>query len=120
MLRGLFMGRYYILRDGEIVEEPDYQKWSAWFDSTFEEVELIAENRLGTSTVSTRFLALDMNLSKNSPPMVFETRVKGGWLDNQWERFASLEEATAGHESWIQRVRKADEENGLPPPGAGW
>jgi len=114
------MGRYFILRGGEVIEEPDYQKWSAWFDSAFKEIELIAESRLGSSTISTRFLALDMTLSPDSPPQVFETRVKGGWLDNQWERFASLEEATAGHESWIRRVRRTDEENGLPPPGAGW
>jgi hypothetical protein len=114
------MGRYYILRNGEVVEEPDYQKWSAWFESDFQEVELVAESRLGTSTVSTRFLALDMTLSQDSPPLVFETRVKGGWLDNQWERFASLEEAAAGHESWVERVQQADQENSLPPPGAGW
>jgi len=114
------MGRYYILRDGEVIEEPDFQKWSAWFESAFIEVELIAESRLGGSTVATKFLGLSMTLSQASQPMVFETRVKGGWLDNQWERFASLEEATAGHENWVQRVKDAEEENELPPPGAGW
>ena len=77
------MGRYYILRDGEVVEEPDYTKWSAWFENTYKGVELIAESRLGGSTVSTRFLALSMTLDKDSPPMVFETTVNGGWLDNQ-------------------------------------
>jgi hypothetical protein len=114
------MGRYYILRDGEVIEEPDYTKWSAWFDSAFKDVELIAESRLGGSTVSTRFLALSMTLAKDSPPMVFETMVNGGWLDNERERFSSLLEATAGHESWVQRVKDSDEENGLPPPGAEW
>ena len=114
------MGRYYILHDGEVIEEPDYQKWSAWFESAFKEVELVAESPLGSSTVSTRFLGLSMTLAQDSPPMVFETKVKGGWLDNQWERFSSLEEATAGHEGWVRRVREADKENGLPPPGAGW
>ena len=114
------MGRYYILRDGEVIEEPDYTKWSAWFDSAFKDVELIAESRLGGSTVSTRFLALSMTLAKDSPPMVFETMVNGGWLDSERERFSSLLEATAGHESWVQRVKDSDEENGLPPPGAEW
>jgi len=114
------MGRYYILRDGEVIEEPDYQKWSAWFESAFKDVELIAEGGIVGSTVSTRFLGLSMTLTEDSPPMVFETKVKGGWLDNQSERFSSLAQATAGHESWVRRVKEADEENGLPPPGAGW
>ena len=114
------MGRYYILCDGDVIEEPDYTKWSAWFESTYKGVELIAESRLGGSTVSTRFLALSMMLDQDSPPMVFETTVDGGWLDNQRERFSSLEEATAGHENWVRRVKESDDENGLPPPGAGW
>ena len=74
------MGRYYILRDGEVIEEPDYEKWLAWFESAYQDVELIAESRLGASTVSTRFLALSMTLAQDSPPMVFETMVNGGWL----------------------------------------
>ena len=114
------MGRYYILRDCEVIEEPDYKKWSAWFESAYKKVEIVAESRLGGSTVSTRFLALSMTLAPDSPPMVFETRVNGGWLDNQQERFSSLVEATAGHENWVRRVKESDEENGLPPPGAGW
>ena len=114
------MGRYYILRDGEVIEEPDYTKWSAWFESAYKNVELIAESRLGGSTVSTRFLALSMTLAQDSPPMLFETTVNGGWLDNQRERFSSLDEANTGHENWVRRVKESDDENGLPPPGAGW
>jgi hypothetical protein len=114
------MGRYYILRDGEVVEEPDYDTWSAWFESAFKDVELVAESRVGGSTVSTRFLGLNMTLDQDAPPMVFETTVKGGWLDNRRERFSSLEEANAGHEAWVRRVEESDAENGLPPPGAGW
>lgn len=114
------MGRYFILRDGEVIEEPDYSTWFAWFESAYKDVELIAESRLGASTVSTRFLALSMTLDQDSPPMVFETTVNGGWLDNRRERFSSLEEATAGHENWVRRVKESDEENELPPPGAGW
>jgi hypothetical protein len=114
------MGRYYILRGHEVIEEPDYQKWSEWFESDYKDVELIAESRLGGTTVSTRFLALSMTLAQDAPPMVFETTVKGGWLDNQRERFSTLQEATDGHESWVRRVKEIENENELPPPGAGW
>jgi hypothetical protein len=114
------MGRYFILRGDEVIEEPDYEKWSAWFERDYKEVELVAESRLGGTTVSTRFLALSMTLAQDSPPMIFETKVKGGWLDNQSERFSTLEEATTGHESWVRKVKEIERENELPPPGAGW
>ncbi len=111
------MGRYYILRDNEIVEEPDHAKWSEWYKSTYEQVRTIASTRLQHGTVQTVFLAMNMNLSQADAPMLFETRVKGGWLDDEWERYATLEEAQAGHEAFVARVRAAEEENNLPPPG---
>jgi hypothetical protein len=114
------MGRYFILRGGEVIEEPDYEKWSDWFEREYSDVEMIAESRVGGSTVSTRFLALSMTLAQDAPPMLFETTVKGGWLDDHREQFSTLEEATAGHRSWVKRVREIEKENELPPPGAGW
>ena len=59
-------------------------------------------------------------LARDTPALVFETRVKGGWLDDQWERFSSLDEARTGHERWVEKVRNSEDEEGLPPPGAGW
>ena len=114
------MGRYFILKDQEVVEEQDYAAWSAWYESKYKAVEQVAETRLGPATVTTRFLALDMSLSQKSPAKVFETRVKGGWLNDQWERFCTLAEAQAGHETWVARVRGTEEENQLPPPGGNW
>jgi hypothetical protein len=114
------MSRYFILRDGEVIEEPDYSTWSAWYESSFKDVELIAEDDLGGSVVTTRFLSMAMSLAQNSPPMIFETVVRGGWMDNEKERFATLQEAMTGHKTWVRRVREADEENQLPPPGASW
>ena len=58
-------------------------------------------------------------LSKVSP-VLFETRVTGGWLADQRERYATIDEARAGHESWVARVREVEEENQLPPPGGAW
>jgi hypothetical protein len=59
---------------------------------------------------------MSMTLSQDVPPELFETRVEGGWLDDQWERYPTLEAAKAGHDAWVTRVRNA-EENELPPPG---
>ena len=110
------MGRYYILRDGEVVEEPDYPKWAEWYKNSYEDVRCVARTKVKYGTVVTSFLAMNMTLAKDNPPQVFETRVEGGWLHDKWERFPTLDEAKAGHEAWVTRVRNA-EENEPPPPG---
>ena len=111
------MGRYYMLCDGEVIEEPDHAKWSKWYQSSYEKVRHVASTKVSYGTVSTVFLAMNMTLSKETPPLLFETRVQGGWLHDQWERFASLDEAKAGHEAWVARVREAEKDQ---PPPPGW
>ncbi|MFH0983606.1 MAG: hypothetical protein V2A79_18985 [Planctomycetota bacterium] len=113
------MGRYYILREGVVIEESDYAKWAQWYENRSEQDRHIACTTVKYGTVSTVFLAMNMTLSQSDPPLLFETRVKGGWLDGEWERFATLAEAKAGHDLWVARVQAA-EENELPPPGFVW
>jgi hypothetical protein len=110
------MGRYYILGDDGAVEEQGYAEWARWYKDCYEKVRCIASTKVKYGTVSTVFLAMNMTLSKSEPPMIFETRVHGGWLDNEWERFPTLEDAKAGHEAWVDRVR-AEEDDKPPPPG---
>jgi hypothetical protein len=114
------MSRYFILRDGEVIEEPDHRSWSEWYESSFGEVECIDRTQLNQATVSTHFLAVDMTLARDASPMLFETRVSGGWLADQRQRYSTLEEARAGHQFWVARVREVEEENELPPPGGAW
>lgn len=111
------MGRYYILRGDQVVEEPDHAKWTEWYESSYEKVRCIARTELQYGTVETVFLAINMTLSKDNPPLLFETRVKGGWLADEWQRYCTLQEAKAGHEALVARVRAAEEEHKLPPPG---
>jgi hypothetical protein len=114
------MGRYYILRDGEVVEESDHGVWSEWYQREYPAVEEVARTDLAHGSVITRFLALEMTLNQDEPAEVFETRVKGGWLDGEWRRYRTLDEARAGHERWVRRLRDAEAEGGLPPPGISW
>ena len=111
------MGRYYIMRDGVVVEEPDHSKWSEWYATSYESIRCVASTKVQYGAVLTSLLALNMTLSKDTPPKLFETRVKGGWLSDEWERYPTLAEAKAGHEAWVARVRALEEENQLPPPG---
>jgi hypothetical protein len=114
------MGRYYILRNDEVVEELDHAVWSEWFETDYKDVEQIAETETAHSSVQTRFLAVNLTLAQDQPPLLFETTVVGGWLEGQGEKYSSLEAARAGHDAWVGKVRAAEEENELPPPGAAW
>lgn len=109
------MGRYYILKNGQVIEEPDHAKWVQWYDNSAAD-RSIATTKLTYGTVSTVFLGMNMTLSHETP-MLFETRVKDGWLADEWERYSTLEEARAGHEAWVARIREAETENAYPPPG---
>jgi hypothetical protein len=111
------MGRYYLLRNGKVVEEPDYTRWIDWYQNSYDKVRRVAETKVKYGSVETVFLAVNMTLSKTTPPLLFETRVKGGWLDDEWQRYPTLEAAEAGHKTWVARVREAEEENESPPPG---
>jgi len=114
------MGRYYILRNSEVFEEPDHNAWSEWYENEYPKVKQIGHTQLAQCSVTTRFLALNMTLTRDQPAQVFETRVKGGWLDDQWERYVTLDEARDGHRTWVERLRQAEEEDQLPPPGVSW
>jgi hypothetical protein len=111
------VGRYYILQGDQAIEEPDHAKWLAWRNTSFEQVCAVAQTDTKYGAVATRFLGINMTLSRNEPPLLFETRVRGGWLDDEWERFSTLAEAKAGHQAWVARVREMEAENELPPPG---
>lgn len=55
--------------------------------------------------VSTVFLGLDHGWGEG-PPILFETMVFGGPLDQEMERYCTWDEAVAGHERWVQRVKE--------------
>jgi hypothetical protein len=69
----------------------------------------VAETVLGPSTISTVFLCLDHAIPFESgpddAPLLFETQVFGGVLDAQIERYASWDEALAGHAAMVALVQ---------------
>ena len=110
------MGRFYVLHDDRVAEEPDYAKWLAWHDESYEEVRRVAETTVKYGIVSTVFLAMNATASQGEPPLLFETTVKGGWLGGQRQRYSSLAEARAGHKDWVARIRALEKEHDQPPP----
>lgn len=70
--------------------------------------ELVRDPRFAAKQilVSTVFLGLDMSFG-DGDPLLFETMVFNGPLDNEMDRYSSWVEAEAGHESFCTRVKRA-------------
>lgn len=54
--------------------------------------------------VSTVWLGLNHNYGSGRP-LIFETMVFGGELDNEMDRYSTLDEAIAGHQRMVERVQ---------------
>jgi hypothetical protein len=60
--------------------------------------------------VSTIFLGLDHRWSGSGPPILFETMIFGGPLDRSMWRYASWDDAQAGHNAAVGKARAATKE----------
>jgi len=100
----------YILDGHAAIKEPDLMKWAQWFETgnrvvrktTFE-----TENNSDIE-VSTVFLGIDHSMSYNSSnPILFETMVFGGKLDQEMDRCTTWEEAEKMHAEMLEKVRNS-------------
>jgi hypothetical protein len=75
----------------------DVREWGRWFESADRRV---ASTEIGPVRVSTVFLGLDHGFGESPRPIVFETMIFGSdapALDHYQERYATWDEAEAGH-----------------------
>lgn len=94
----------YYARDGSPMSQ---EEWMVRFGD--EPYKRVARTAIGGDvSVSTVWLGLDHGWSRGQP-LIFETMVFGGPLDEYQERYATLEAAEAGHERWVAKVRAAVE-----------
>jgi hypothetical protein len=92
---------YYILKGREVVRVNSLKEWA----QTFEEADRrVASDEVGDVRVSTVFLGLDHGFGSDVP-IVFETMVFGGALDQEQVRYATYDEAEAGHKAMLERVK---------------
>jgi len=83
----------YIL-EGKTPKEVDMMEWAKWFETAERHV---AKTEISKEVnVSTVFLGLDHNYGGGTP-ILFETMILGGEHDEYQERYATYEEAEAGH-----------------------
>jgi hypothetical protein len=78
--------------------------WGRWFETTDRRVAHDSFPGAVTVSVSTVFLGLDHRHVGDGPPLLFETMVFGGPHDQAQLRYATWDEAIAGHARMVRRV----------------
>lgn len=91
----------YILKGKIPVLEPDIIKWAQWYEKANRHVK--NDMLPGDIHVSTVFLAIDHSYFGGTPQL-FETMIFGGEHNEYCERYATWEEAEAGHQRAIELV----------------
>ena len=67
----------------------------------------VAKDTVNGHDISTVWLGLNHQWG-DGPPLIFETMVFGGPLDQETRRYSTEEEALEGHAAMVERVKKAD------------
>ncbi len=90
---------YYILANKKPVKIEDALEWAKWFEE--EENWYVAKDIIDDSQVITFF----QGLITEGLPKLFQTMVIGGLLDGENEKYSTWQEAEAGHERIVERVK---------------
>jgi hypothetical protein len=106
--------RYYVLdAEHNAVPAPSPEAWWEWFENTTNRIVDYTEVT-SECHVSTVFTGLAMpNWSARSlagggsPPMLFETMIFGGPLDEYQWRYSSWDDAETGHKAAVRKAREA-------------
>src|SRR5882672_6479969 len=96
--------KYILDADGNPQLEPDLMAWGRWLEKAERRIEF---TEIGEAHISTVFLGLDFG--DGGPPILFETMIfwKGHDLDQDQDRYATRDEALAGHDAMVARVCNA-------------
>lgn len=96
---------YWILKDRKPVQVNDVLEWGAWFGNI--DNRRVAEDEVGSIRVSTVFLGIDHQFG-DGPPLLFETMVFGGELEDECERYSTWQAAERGHAAMVARVKASE------------
>ena len=88
----------YILEGHTPVPVDDVMEWGKWFEHADRVVQVDILGTFEEITVSTVFLGLDHSFGMGPIPVLFETMIFGGPHDQYQERYATWDEAVAGHQ----------------------
>jgi hypothetical protein len=96
--------RYYILLDRMPVAV-DMMTWAKWFENIDD--RRVGDDCIGKVHISTVFLGLDHNWRGVGDPVLFETMIFGGGLDQEMWRYCTYAEAERGHQAALTQARIA-------------
>lgn len=100
----------WILKGHEPVEVDDARVWGDFLNDI--DNRRVAETFIGDTRISTVFLGLNHNFTRGGPPLLFETMSFGSGDEYQY-RYATWDEAVAGHNHLVAEERKRQ---GIPEP----
>lgn len=104
------MTRRYVLHDGEPVLEPDPVAWARWYEEAAADERVVGRDEPAPGVeVSTVFLLVDHAFGVD-PPLLYETMVfaddPAHPLIDEQERYATRQEAEAGHADMVARAKR--------------
>ncbi len=94
--------RNYKLDGHNPVPCDDTLEWAQWYEKADRRIALT--DVAPDVHVSTVFLSIDHNWG-DGPPVLFETMVFGGPLDEEQVRYCTWDEAELGHAAMVERVK---------------
>lgn len=95
---------YYILDEyKKPTKINDVIEWAKWFEDINNRV--VAKDQIGEIKVSTVFLGIDHNYISGGIPILFETMIFGGNLDEDQWRYHTWEKAEDGHKNAVELVK---------------
>lgn len=99
--------KHWILDDDWNPVEVDLYTWARWLDHGHRVLACDKDESDPdkTITISTVFLGIDHNWNPYGPPVLWETMIFGGLLDQEMDRYTSKEAALAGHQAMCARVK---------------
>ena len=106
------MSDTYILKGHKPVKCDDLMWWAWWFQTADRQVR---DSMQGDVRVSTVFLGLDHGFGGRRE--LFETMVFINGSGGDCERYATWDEAEAGHARWVKQVFKPTPILALPTEG---
>ena len=97
------MSDKYILNKRGEPKKADLLPWARWYETADRQ---LAETRIEQTRISTVFLGLDHSFGLDGPPVLWETMVFGGKLDEEQCRYTSKDDALTGHARMVKRVKE--------------
>jgi hypothetical protein len=98
------MFKYILNEKGEPIPCDDLHKWCMFTEQT--KARIVAKTKIGNSEISTVFLGLDHNFGGGVSPILWETMVFGGAMDEEQTRCSGTrKDAETMHEQMCQRVK---------------